>query len=94
MAKKALVFVQDNCAPCDEAKPRIQEAERTSGAKFEYIDLTPDIHQHPNARELVQQYRVKFTPTVVVVDEDTGDRRGSLFGKLINAPALVGLLQS
>jgi len=91
MSKKLLFFHQANCPPCEEAKPKIA-ALLLRGLAVHYIDLTPGEQQHPQAAELVQRYRVKFTPTAVVVDADTGERRGSQFGKLINTETLVSLL--
>lgn len=74
-------FWQENCAPCEEIKPLVKRVAGESGHTLLFMN----VREHP---ELVERYRVKGTPTVVV----EGKRMGRLAGRLINERSLKRLL--
>lgn len=86
--KLALFFFQEDCAPCDEKKPLVDGVAGSLPAPLRYVDA-----RAPENAGMVARYRVKATPTVVVVTNDEAmDLVGRAFGFQINEEHLGRLL--
>ncbi len=63
MAIKVISFYQEGCMGCDEQTPILREAEKELGIEIEEIDAV----KNP---EYIQKYRLRVTPTIIVLDGD------------------------
>lgn len=84
MPRKLLYFTQPGCPPCVTTRPKVEEAARLAGVEL----VVHDVAQDPVGNALAQHYRVKVTPTAVVVDEQ-GTRKLGQVGAMVNVDTLV-----
>jgi len=68
MAVRVICFYQPGCMGCMEQTPINREVERKLSLKIEEIDAV----KHP---ELIRQYGLKVTPTIVILNNDTVEEK-------------------
>jgi thiol-disulfide isomerase/thioredoxin len=74
---KLIFYKQPGCAPCDERLPVAQAVAEDTGIEM----VVWDVAEH---KKLAEKHRVRATPTLVLIDETTGERKTSWYGKLIH----------
>lgn len=59
---KALKFRKDGCVPCDRLEPKLEETADERDITLEEVNVEDDM-------ETVRDYKVRASPTVVLVDD-------------------------
>ena len=67
-------FHADWCHVCQQIKPDVAELGETYEGQVHFVRLNVD---HPDARGALRQYRVRATPTFVLIDADGQVRAGA-----------------
>ena len=57
-----LYFTADWCNPCKKVKPIVEELNRDSSIKFQFIDVDQEL-------EMVKNMNVRSVPTFIVVED-------------------------
>jgi thioredoxin 1 len=68
MAVRVICFYQPGCMGCMEQTPINREVEKKLSFKIEELDAV----KHP---ELIRQYELKVTPTIVILNNDVVQER-------------------
>ena len=68
MAVRVICFYQPGCMGCMEQTPINREVEKKLSFKIEELDAV----KHP---ELIRQYELKVTPTIVILNNDVVKER-------------------
>ena len=63
-----LYFTADWCNPCKKVKPIVEELNRDSSVKFQFIDVDQEI-------EMAKNMNVRSIPTFIVVDNGSEVKR-------------------
>jgi thioredoxin 1 len=65
-----LYFTADWCNPCKKVKPIVEELNRDSSVKFQFIDVDQEI-------EMAKDMNVRSIPTFIVIDNGSEVKRAS-----------------
>lgn len=79
-------FFQDNCVPCEERKVVAEAVAQAVNLPLAYVDVN-----NPKNRPLVDDYKVRSTPTLVLANHD--GRVVGWVGSLIKALPLINTIQ-
>ena len=63
-----LYFTADWCNPCKKVKPIVEELNRDSSVKFQFIDVDQEI-------EMAKNMNVRSIPTFIVIDNGSEVKR-------------------
>lgn len=63
-----LYFTADWCNPCKKVKPIVEELNRDSSIKFQFIDVDQEL-------EMVKNMNVRSVPTFIVVEDGSEVKR-------------------
>ena len=63
-----LYFTADWCNPCKKVKPIVEELNRDSSIKFQFIDVDQEL-------EMVKNMNVRSVPTFVVIENGSEVKR-------------------
>jgi thioredoxin len=66
--KHILYFTADWCNPCKKVKPIVEELNRDSSVKFQFIDVDQEI-------EMAKNMNVRSIPTFIVIDNGSEVKR-------------------
>ena len=65
-----LYFTADWCNPCKKVKPIVEELNRDSAVKFQFIDVDQEI-------EMAKNMNVRSVPTFIVIEDGSEVKRVS-----------------
>ena len=65
-----LYFTADWCNPCKKVKPIVEELNRDSAVKFQFIDVDQEI-------EMAKDMNVRSIPTFIVIDNGSEVKRST-----------------
>jgi thioredoxin 1 len=65
-----LYFTADWCNPCKKVKPIVEELNRDSSIKFQFIDVDQEI-------EMAKDMNVRSIPTFIVIDDGLEVKRAT-----------------
>ena len=65
-----LYFTADWCNPCKKVKPIVEELNRDSSVKFQFIDVDQEI-------EMAKDMNVRSIPTFIVIDNGSEVKRST-----------------
>lgn len=63
-----LYFTADWCNPCKKVKPIVEELNRDSSIKFQFIDVDQEL-------EMVKSMNVRSVPTFIVIEDGSEIKR-------------------
>lgn len=65
-----LYFTADWCHPCKKVKPIVEDINRDSSVKFQFIDVDQEV-------EIAKRMNVKSIPTFIVIDNGLEVKRAT-----------------
>ena len=68
--RHTLYFTADWCNPCKKVKPIVEELNRDSAVKFQFIDVDQEI-------EMAKNMNVRSVPTFIVIEDGSEVKRVS-----------------
>lgn len=90
--RRILYFWREGCEPCKEKEPLVRAVAQESGTSLVLIDSGARLTHEEG---LLERYRVKAAPTVVVVDYRPSSEKivGRSFGAFITENSLRRILE-